>query len=245
MYDSKYDTGAILNSGGMDSYFVAREVPQASHVFVDIRQKYVRKERESALAVAKHFCRPLRVTTGACMGHLEHESGIIPLRNAELILCAAQYSNDVYLGILENEVNSDKSPEFLRAMETAMTISCRPQYWSEGRAFRIHTPLGRRSKVDLLTQLLHDCRGDLEHPDWMACLATVSCYSAEAGHCGRCPSCFKRWVALACATRTTDHADSFNAHPAEWYPLSHWRAKGYESKRMGEIERAYDVAYNV
>lgn len=225
----------ILNSGGMDSFFVALENPGVSHVFVDIGQKYLHKEIVSAQRIADHFRVPLYVMKGAQIAGYEHSSGIIPLRNAELILCAGQLGEDIYLGILENEINSDKSPEFLRAMEAVMTISCRPQYWSEGRSFHILTPLGTRSKTELLKGIIGD--KDL----WRAALSTVSCYDAGDKHCGRCPSCFKRWVALTAASGV-DHGDHFALHPATWKTLSHWQGQGYPSKRMEEIEVAYGIA---
>lgn len=221
----------ILNSGGMDSYFVARENPGVRSVFVDIGQKYVDKERASAQRIASEFGLEHIEVKGAQIAQFEHESGIIPLRNAELILCAGQYGDDILLGILANEVNSDKSPEFLRAMECVMTISCRPQYWSRGRQFRIHTPLGTRSKTTLVREVWEDTR------DLSGLLATVSCYDGGSEHCGECPSCFKRWVALTGAT-LHDHGYRFRRHPAI-QPLSYWQAKGYNKERIREIEEAY------
>lgn len=228
-------TKVILNSGGMDSFFVATEVPDAVHVFVNIGQKYAAKELRAARNIAAFVGAPLYEIVGAQIGRYEHESGIIPLRNAELILCAGQFGEDIYLGILENEVNSDKSPEFLRAMEQVMTISCRPQYWSDGRTFRLHTPLGTRSKVELAKGL----RGLPGH--WAAMLRTVSCYAATDQHCGECPSCFKRWVALTVASGE-DHGGMFLKHPGKWKPLEHWLNQGYPHKRISEIVEAYRIA---
>ena len=228
-------TKVILNSGGMDSFFVALEVPHAEHVFVDIGQKYVEKELRAARKLAYYVGAKLHEVKGAQIGQYEHERGIIPLRNAELILCAGQFGEDIYLGILENEVNSDKSPEFLRAMEKVMNISCRAQYWSNGRTFAIHTPLGTRSKVEL-------AMGIRNMPSaWAHMLATVSCYAAGDRHCGECPSCFKRWVALTVASGE-DYAPMFVKHPGKWKPLAHWQAQGYADKRIGEIEQAYAIA---
>lgn len=229
----------ILNSGGMDSFFVAIENPEAVHVFVDIGQAYLKKELHSAARIAQHVGTDLNVVKGAQIARFEHKpSGIIPLRNAELILCAGQFGDDILLGILANEVNSDKSQEFLRAMECVMTISCRPQYWSDGRSFRIHTPLGTRSKVELVRGLWRTHGPDSAH--WKAMMQTVSCYDGGERHCGRCPSCFKRWVALTVATGR-DHGALFETHPAQPQPLSYWQAKGYNAQRIEEIEAAYAV----
>lgn len=243
----------LLNSGGMDSFLVAESmIGITESVFVDIGQPYVDKERESALRIARWFGMNHREMKGAQIGQFEHSpSGIIPLRNAELILCAGQYGNHIHLGILANEVNSDKSPEFLRAMETLMTISCRPQYWSEGRDYRIHTPLGTRSKAKHLSTLWEHCDRNASDPNWLNLLQTVSCYDGGELHCGRCPSCFKRWVALTVAVGW-DAAERgpngeppmtvYRDHPADQHPVSYWEKKGYSRERIDEIRIAYRLA---
>lgn len=228
-------TKVLLNSGGMDSFFVAHENRDLdAHVFVDIGQKYLDKELASAFEIANFTGKRLHVIRGAQIGRNEKAEGIIPLRNAELILCAGQFGNEIYLGILENEINSDKSPEFLRAMEAVMDISCRAQYWSEGQTFSLHTPLGTRSKTDLLRSIVHDS------VLWDQALKTVSCYSETDHHCGRCPSCFKRWVSMTVASgRPQEH--HFLEHPARWRPLHYWQSRGYAAKRIQEIEEAYAI----
>lgn len=237
-------TKVILNSGGMDSFFLALAVPDAAHVFVDVGQKYVDKELEAADIMCRRLDKELHVVAGSDFGKFEHESGIIPYRNAELILNAAQYGNEIYLGVIANEVNSDKSPEFFRAMEQVLNISHRPQYWTEGKGHRIHTPLGDRTKTQLIQALYRRVEmhgGDIYLRHWDTMMGTVSCYSESAGHCGRCPSCFKRWVALTVATGQ-DHGHLFDAHPARWYPLAYWEDKGYVAARIGEIRQAYKLA---
>ena len=230
-------TEVILNSGGMDSFFVASMKPGVQHVFVDIGQKYAAKERVAASHIAAFFGSPLVHVRGAEIGSFEDAaSGIIPLRNAELILCAGQFGNIINLGILSNEVNSDKSPEFLRAMELVMNISCRAQYWTEGTTFSIKTPLGTKSKAQLVKEWAVSC----DTAGWEALLQTVSCYSASDSHCGRCPSCFKRWVALRVAVGD-DWSFHFQEDPKQWYPLEHWQSKGYALDRIAEIELAYGV----
>lgn len=229
----------ILNSGGMDSFFVAHRI-KAPHVFVDVGQKYAHKEVKSARRIAKFFDQPLIEMKASNFAEYEHESGIIPLRNAELILNAAQHGENIFLGVLNNEVNSDKSPEFFRAMEAVMDISCRAQYWSEGRTFKIYTPLGNSSKTTLVKEVQR-YGGPLL---WKAMLQTVSCYDGGEQHCGVCASCFKRWVALTAATGVDaiwTQPTGFVAHPGKVHPLSFWEAKNYPEERIAEIRAAYDV----
>jgi len=226
----------------MDSFLTAAYMePGAAHVFVDVGQPYVVKEVASAQRIADAYGARFYHVKGADMGKYEHESGIIPFRNAELILNAAQFGDNIFMGVLKGEINSDKSPEFLRAMETVLNISHRAQYWTSGRTFRIHTPLDSKTKAQHLAELFESCEQAGDYTRWHDMLQTISCYSASDGHCGACPSCFKRWIALTLATNT-DYGDAFDKHPATWHPLSYWESKGYPKERFAEIFAAYAIA---
>lgn len=235
-------TKVLLSSGGMDSFFVATMVPDLLHVYVDIGHKYNVKEYTSAKRMAAYFTTELRTMIGAQIGQYEHESGIIPMRNAELLLCAAQHGERLYMGVLHGEVNSDKSPEFMEAMASVMNISHRAQYWTEGKQFSIHTPLRGYTKAELVRDYwINKCNENGNTEEWEALLDTVSCYDGGDHHCGACPSCFKRWVALTVGTGR-DFADvHFAKHPADWYPVAYWEGKGYEQGRMVEIRKAYEL----
>ena len=211
---------SVLVSGGLDSYicwylFCSGATP----VFVDIGQSYIEKERTAVQNIAKSINakykkeqQPIILTKketiypklftlvehkGSQIGKYEDKkSGIIPSRNAELILCGSNYGKDIYLGVIKDEINSDKSPEFISAMEDVLNISNRKQYWTEGTTFSIKTPTAKYNKTELVKMYL-DKGGSVEHLH-----LTVSCYSPtdfhfpNILHCGSCPSCFKRYVAF-------------------------------------------------
>ncbi len=230
----------LLSSGGMDSALLARrpELKGAVHVFVNIGQKYLSKEREAALIVAKNAGAVLHEVKTMQIAQFEHETGIIPFRNAEMILCAAQYGTDIYLGVIADEVNSDKSVEFCKAMEDVLNISHRPQYWTTGKQFRVLTPVREFTKSQLVA-------GYLEHGGSLRNLIeTVSCYSPSKIHCGQCASCFKRWVALTNTLGDATSIESYEVHPAKHRKLGYWRAKlkDYPPNRLAEVESAYRIA---
>lgn len=234
---------ALLSSGGMDSFLLAHEpeLAGAQHVFVDVRQAYRDKEVEAARYVAASVGAELHVVKTINLAQFEHvPTGIIPFRNAELILCAAQYAEALYLGVIADEVNSDKSPEFLAAMTQVLNISHRGQYWTEGREFELRTPFREYTKTQLVTRYL-ERGGSLPH-----LLKSVSCYDAGAMHCGRCSSCFKRWVALtnALGHDAEERCEPYGVHPALHHGLAHWRTKlaSYPPNRLAEVERAYAIA---
>lgn len=233
---------ALLSSGGMDSMLLAHEpeLAGAVHVFVNVGQQYGFKEYNAAKFVAESCGAPFETMQASDMARFEHkETGIIPFRNAELILCAAQFADTIYLGVIADEVNSDKSEQFCDAMEAVLCISHRRQYWTEGRGFAIETPFREVTKTELVRRYIAAGK-----PLDML-LKTVSCYDAGDQHCGRCSSCFKRWVALTVATGVDAAAlQPWAHHPAEWKTRAEWEAKleGYASRRRDDVFAALDIA---
>ena len=183
----------ILASGGLDSFlcwYIFRQ--DAVNVFVNIGQKYAKKEGQALRNLMRKIPEfDVVEHAGSLIGPLEDEkSGIIPNRNAELILSAAVYGERIYFGVIKDEINSDKSLEFIKAMEDVLDISNRKQYWTEGKTFKILTPTKEYNKTELIKIYLEK-GGLVEHLE-----LTVSCYSDTEQHCGDCPSCFKRWIAF-------------------------------------------------
>lgn len=232
----------LLSSGGMDSFLLAHEpeLAGADHLFVNVGQEYGLKERRAAKFIADEVGATLHDMQASDMARFEHKpTGIIPFRNAELILCAAQYGEDIYLGVIADEVNSDKSPEFLDAMTRVLDISHRGQYWTEGRTFRLLTPFRDTTKTELVRRYL--ARGG----DLQRLLKSVSCYDGGLQHCGRCSSCFKRWVALTVATgKDAAEFQEWQTHPGKVHLRSYWERKllGYPARRVHDVFTALDIA---
>ena len=231
----------LLSSGGMDSFLLAHEpeLQGAKHVFVNIGQNYLAKERTAAKLVAQSCNAEFIEVVTNQIAKYEHESGIIPLRNAEMLLCAAQHGEQIYFGVIADEINSDKSVEFVAAIQDTMNISHRAQYWTEGKTYQILTPFREFTKSELVRRYLAN-GGSLEK-----LLTSVSCYDAGAHHCGRCASCFKRWVALVNATQVDNwQAWGFVEHPYTWKSAQEWaeKMKGYTMQRADELSGAFVTA---
>lgn len=231
----------LLSSGGMDSFLLAHEpeLKGAAHVFVNIGQKYLEKERTSAKLVANSCGAEFIEVVTNQIAKYEHESGIIPLRNAEMLLCAAQHGEQIYFGVIADEINSDKSPEFVAAIQETMNISHKAQYWTEGKQFQILTPFRNFTKTQLV-QRYHDNGGSLPK-----LLTSVSCYDAGSHHCGRCASCFKRWVALTNVSRYNGWREwGFYQDPMDWKSREEWAEKlpAYSQSRQQEVSSAFAIA---
>lgn len=231
----------LLSSGGMDSWLLAHELQgqDVAHVFIDIGQKYIQKELKASIGLAVELGAKFEAVQGPDLAQYEHSTGIIPFRNAQMIMLAAIYGEAIYFGVIADEINSDKSVEFCEAMESVLNISHRPQYWTDGKRFEIRTPYRHQTKSELVRKFL-DNGGSLDK-----LLTSVSCYDAGEHHCGQCPSCFKRWVALVNAC-TVDNWQQwgFVRHPAAWKPLAEWqnKMKDYSVARAHEITSAFAIA---
>ena len=57
---------------------------------------------------------------------------------------------------------------------------------------------------------------------------TISCYDGDSGHFGKCPSCFKRYVAF----KNNGLIFETSNNPIEW------------AKETGIIEKCYNGTYN-
>lgn len=231
----------LLSSGGMDSWLLAHEpeLKDAVHVFVDIGQKYKDKEWKAAYALIQELGADYKYVVGPDLGQYEHSTGIIPFRNAQMLLLAGLYGEQIYFGVIADEINSDKSPEFVQAIQDTMNISHRAQYWTEGKTYQILTPFREFTKSELVRRYLAN-GGSLDK-----LLTSVSCYDAGTHHCGRCASCFKRWVALVNATQVDNwRAWDFAQHPFTWKTNTEWKekAKGYSVSRAEELICAMNIA---
>ncbi len=231
----------LLSSGGMDSWLLAHEpeLAGAVHVFVDIEQKYASKEYRSAVTLAKELGTTLEVVQGPDLAQYEHSTGIIPFRNAQMILLGALYGEKIYFGVIADEINSDKSIEFVEAMQSVLNISHRPQYWTHGKHYEILTPFRSYTKSDLVRRYL--ANGGLIGK----LLTSVSCYDGGEYHCGRCASCFKRWVALTNALGKDNWQDwGFISHPYKWKSVNEWQQKmqDYSDQRARELNSAFHLA---
>lgn len=216
----------ILASGGMDSFLVWSLYKEATNIYVRLGHKYQLKEIKALFRLSKELEGfKVAVVDGPPMGALETPSGIIPMRNAELILSASHVADRIMLGVLKDETDNDKSAEFFSSMETVLNVSWRSQPWNDnvGRNFQVYSPIRNYTKAQLI-KLYVDHGNDPANLSF-----TVSCYSDTQHHCGACPSCAQRWIALR--LNNLEHLNQWEKYPA------------YYIKDTGLLSKAQNGAY--
>lgn len=206
-----------LVSGGLDSFLCwSLFAPHASNVYVRIGHRYQDRELTALRGLTESDPRfSFTILDGPAIGSLEQEgSGIIPCRNALLVLTVAAFAVGsaeevrILIGALAGELNTDKSEEFCGAVTAVANISCAPQYWTRGTRFEVMSILRPWTKSALLRRFIE--RGG----DARTLAPSVSCYAGTVDHCGACPSCVKRWIAFRAAS--IKDPTVYHANPRTW-----------------------------
>lgn len=183
------DTIALV-TGGLDSsamYFMALangEKPRP--MYFNLGQAYAQKE----VAALARMGIKVSIANHALMGVNPHQywKHIIPARNLLLFARAAQYLPDggvILFGVTAGETpnhGGDKSIRFLRQAHSLLA--------SQVPSVALNCPIAGYTKTALV-------RWWLQHQDVDLLRHTVTCFSAEEGHCGACQACLRKWIAYA------------------------------------------------
>jgi len=186
----------ILYSGGLDSKILERYAqvtnPNAkiTKVWFDIGQEYNEKERaclDSSVEIRKIDY--LRDVKGVSKDGNVCGSIMIPGRNAVLAMLGASIylPDEIWMGAVKGEDNSgatDKNREFVRLFNDCIGYVLSPY-----------------KKVTLRFPFVETFKGKSEIVSWALrnglskeeLMATSSCLSGEAGNCGTCIVCVRRW----------------------------------------------------
>jgi 7-cyano-7-deazaguanine synthase in queuosine biosynthesis len=207
MVDEK-GKSVLLFSGGMDSFIInylfkpdillyiklgtQYEGKELTHINIflneyDLHDKFRLVTFDISLMLDKFFS---GMEKGLFKSY-ELDNAHIPLRNLLFIEVASYFGDTVYLGAMRAETSKDKRKRFRR-----MTQSILSYCWNDKlglgtkKKVKVEFPLKNYTKTKALKRYLKE-GGSLEDLDKF----TVSCYNSEVHFCGRCMSCFRRWVA--------------------------------------------------
>jgi 7-cyano-7-deazaguanine synthase in queuosine biosynthesis len=176
----------MLFSGGLDSYLAYRIYKPDVLLYCACNHKYQARELKAIRDLKLKD--QVTVDFSLDLEKWERTDAIIPLRNLLFAAVASRYGDLIWLGALSDEINWDKSKQFMAIASITMSHCYNPSYWCDGRTIDIESPVKKFTKAQLIALALEL---GIKPEEWAK---TVSCYS-KAGFCGECSSCFKRWVA--------------------------------------------------
>jgi 7-cyano-7-deazaguanine synthase len=172
----------LLLSGGIDSFVAWHWFNKPQTLYFNLRSRYSEKE----MRVVKRLDPSIIIDDSLNLGSREiGDKAYIPFRNLLLAAQAVKYSDVVVIAGLKDDVVSDKNEAIFQDMSTILSKM-------EGRSIQVISPFWQHTKEQVVKWFLTN--GGTEQK----ILSTVSCYDPDPDvtYCGRCPSCFRKWVAL-------------------------------------------------
>ena len=170
----------LLYSGGLDSYIAWEYLERPKTLYCAIQHKYMKQD----LGAIQKTIPETIIDNTLNLGKWEHEDAHIPMRNAFMLMAAANYGDNLCLVVQKGEMTiPDRSPEFFK--DFGKWIS-----FLNERETTIFSPFYSMTKNEMVMWYL----GQKLPIDKL--LETRSCFSPLEKHCGACGACFRRWVAF-------------------------------------------------
>ncbi|GAA3742384.1 hypothetical protein GCM10022225_27470 [Plantactinospora mayteni] len=223
------DRQLLLFSAGLDSFPAWHYLGQPPALYVDIRHRYRAPELQAIAALADRCGINLTISTELDLSAWHGDDVIIPMRNVFLAMIASRHADAIWCIGVKGDHTLDKSPDAFEQMSQSLSSFA-------GRPITIASPFWDMTKTDIVAwYLAQGLPAD-------NLLLTFSC--TESGnasvHCGTCPSCLRRWIALANNNITTAE---FASPPWQWhrvtdYYLPAMRAGRYPEHRAAELVSA-------
>lgn len=215
----------LLYSGGLDSLIAWYMLDKPETLYVDLKHRYAQKE---LLSIGNLPIKPIIKISNYGL-YFEKPNAHIPGRNLLLAMFAAGLGFDeIYLVAQKGEQNiPDRTPYFFQ--ETSKVLSF---HFEKDIQFLNGAP--EYYKTEMVEWYISN---DLPVEDL---LISVSCYSSGEGHCGKCSSCFRKWVSLT--LNGVDCDSIFRENIAEWGVGNYLdRLDVYDEYRKNEILKVYGM----
>lgn len=170
----------LLYSGGLDSLIAWYYLDKPEALYVDIGHRYRSKEVEAIKKLPIYY-----KTAYSNWGMFEEDNAHIPGRNLIFGMYAAARGYDkIYLVAQKGEQNvPDRTSKFFEEMSKILSFHFE-------RDIKFINPFPDMTKTEMVRWYIDN---NLPINDL---LTSISCYSKEPGHCGRCSSCFRKFVSL-------------------------------------------------
>lgn len=196
---------AVMVSGGLDSYiayhyalsaFADEEYTDVIPVYVRYGSPYQDKEDAAIQNLFNYEATGIKIINAElATEQLDNiptlEKGEIYGRNLLMLFYGGVVGDEIWLASLETEMNPtavrDKQPEFMHMCSTIFS------YIFKSKRFEtvVKTPFQNFTKSDIIRIAINDL--GITIPEL---ISTSTCYHEEHHNCGKCSTCFKRWVAM-------------------------------------------------
>ncbi len=204
----------LLFSGGMDSFMAYKILGKPKTLYVKMDHRYQDEEIKRVLALVPDT----RILDMPVLGQFEEEDATIPMRNLFLAMMAALQGYTLIWVVTQKDEMSipDRSMDFMSKASDMLSSLM-------GREIVVQTPFEKLDKTDMV-QLYIDEGHNIDE-----LLKTWACYYPVRGeHCGNCPACFRRFVALKnCKVnpgyKLSTEIKDYYREKLESYPLSRIR----------------------
>lgn len=184
-------TDVLLFSGGIDSYvgyFYLKKklnLKELKTVYFNLGAPY--NERE--IKVVKQLIPETIIDSSLNVGDTQRGvNAFIPYRNMLIAMLCAKYGKKIWICGLKDDKVEDKNPAAFKEMQRCLNFISKPEDKVE-----ICSPFWDMPKSQVVKWYMEnvDSTG-------VSLLNTISCYDGneQTNYCGRCPSCFRKFVAL-------------------------------------------------
>jgi len=178
----------VMLSGGIDSILAWEYLGRPPCVHVDLGLPYSAKELDAVISLMTKTGMDLDIVH--MHGHnleVTASESFIPGRNLLLGVIGSWYGDHICIGgVLGDDVEDNTAASF---SDMSATLSAYSR-----KTVELFTPFRDKTKADIIRWYAEKQGGDVE-----VLHSAVGCYSGVADHCGDCPCCARKWIALKAA----------------------------------------------
>ena len=209
----------LLFSGGLDSYIAWHYLNKPPVLFFDAKHSYANKELKTVTHFAnRHPEMILEIDHTLNLEPWEKADFYIPYRNVLFTMIGSLYASKVHLiGIRGDSVN-DNNPEATKKMAEFYNL------FDPEAPIEVSSPFYDMTKTKIVEWYL---KQGLPVEDLTR---TRSCYDKNTdGQCGKCGSCFRRWVAF----ENNGVTEKYDSSPWEWEAVDRY----IEDMKQGKYDQ--------
>ncbi|MEM3112440.1 MAG: 7-cyano-7-deazaguanine synthase [Candidatus Anstonellales archaeon] len=190
----------VLFSAGIDSLATALKLPDATMLYFKAGFSHTNKDLRAISKISRLLKRKIIVDDSLNLGKFETQNfDPIFCKNLLFATIAGNYGDEIYLGAIRGDNALDKNPEAFKEMSKILTEL-------GGKKLLVKSILWNKTKTEIIKDVLTYPKGK------ELLLSSVSCYAPTTKHCGKCGSCFRRWVGMV----NNNIDEKYENNPAEW-----------------------------